>query len=146
MIKDNLIANAEISYETIMIYSINFQQKNKKEVIPIDIFKGTVGYFNKQLKEKDICLRYIEIEYPYTVNLYFDKNVIDKINENELLDACANLIEEYLGMPRVEAQSFKIQYFEKLKSLQYFIDKTNLIEKQKPRNLKEELIKKNLVD
>ncbi len=49
-------------------------------------------------------------------------------------------------MPRVEAQSFKNQYFEKLKSLQYFIDKTSLVEKQKPRNLKEELIKKNLVD
>lgn len=80
------------------------------------------------------------------MNLYLDKNVIDKINENELLDACANLIEEYLVMPRVEAQSFKIQYFEKLKSLQYFIDKTSLVEKQKPRNLKEELIKKNLVD
>ena len=49
-------------------------------------------------------------------------------------------------MTREEAQSFKIQYFEKLKSLQYFIDKTSLVEKQKQRNLKEELIKKNLVD
>lgn len=145
MIDKEKVAKAKSYYECISILSFNFSQKNSKDSLATDVLKQNLYLFNKQLLEKNKIIKEIQIEYSHTIILQVNEKIFEKIDTSEFMNACEELIKEYLGIPRIEAQSGKIKYFEKLKSLNYFVEKSRLLEDRNETNFEQSLKKFNLL-
>lgn len=146
MIKEEHVANAKISYEFITILSFDFQVKNINEKLSLDIFKNNLYLLNKQLEENNRIIKKVEINEKNKISIYVIKEALEKIETQEFLTACETFIKEYLGLPKIEASSSKLKYFEKLESLEYFREKTNLLDNKLEKNFKKELKDRNLLD